>query len=148
MEELPRILGLDIGTKRTGVAVSDATRFLGSPLCTIEERDPVRWVTQVLDIINKEEVGTVVVGIPLNQYGEEGRDAVRIRSYVSLLRKRTPLPVVEWDERYTTVQAERSLISADLSRQKRKLVIDRVAATIILQGYLDSQRGPSEEHWH
>lgn len=145
-----RILGLDIGTKRTGVAISDATGFLGSPLGTIETRDPLKWITELVEIIQKEEIQEIVVGIPLNQYGEEGPDAVRIRSYVSLLRKRTDLPVVEWDERYTTVQAERALIDADLSRQKRKKVIDRVAASIILQGYLDSRRpaGSYDDLYH
>jgi putative Holliday junction resolvase len=138
MEDLPRILGLDIGTKRTGVAMSDASRFLSSPYTTIETRDPREWVRQLTEIIQKEEVAEIVVGLPLNQYGEEGTDANRIRSYINLLRSRTDLPVVEWDERYTTVQAERALIHADYSREKRKQVIDRVAATIILQGYLDS----------
>lgn len=143
MDAENRILGLDIGTKRTGVAISDAMRWLGRPYRTIETRDPREWVSQVVEITKEEEIGEIVVGLPLNQYGEEGDDAVRIRKYIQLVRDSVSIPVVEWDERFTTAQAERALIHADYSRKKRKEVIDQVAATIILQGYLDSLRGSS-----
>ena len=143
-----RILGLDVGEKRTGVALSDENRFLSTPLTTIETRDRGVWVNKVIEIIDKEGVGEVVVGLPLNQHGEEGKDAEWVRRYIALLKKRVSLPVVEWDERFTTVQAEHSLIEADLSRKKRKEVIDQVAASITLQCYLDCMRFKSEQMAH
>ncbi len=139
MEAGQRIMGLDIGTKRTGVAVSDETLFLSSPVHTIETRDPKVWVSEVTDLVKEREVGEIVVGVPLNQYGEEGEDAAWVKKRIELLRSRVTIPVVEWDERFTTVQAERRLLDVDMSRGKRKKVIDKVAATIILQGYLDSR---------
>lgn len=144
--ELGRILGLDIGSKRTGVAVSDSYRMIATPLTTVEARKKGEWVTKVIEIIEKEEATAVLAGMPLNQYGEEGKDAQNIRTYIALLRERVSIPVIEWDERFTTVQAERALLSADMSRGKRKDVIDKVAAAIILQSYLDSLRYSASEN--
>lgn len=143
--ELGRLLGLDVGSKRTGVAVSDAYRMIATPLTTVEAKNKGEWVKKIIEIIEKEEISAVLIGIPLNQFGEEGQDAKNIRGYIALLRERVSLPVIEWDERFTTVQAERTLISADVSRRDRKGVIDKVAAAIILQSYLDSLRFSSEQ---
>lgn len=135
----PRILALDIGLKRTGVAISDENLRISLPLKHIEASKKGEWVNQIAKIVEESEgVGQILVGLPLNQFGEEGPDAVKIREYVAVLRERINLPVIEWDERFTTVQAERSLITADVSRRKRKQVIDQIAASIILQSYLDS----------
>jgi putative Holliday junction resolvase len=133
-----RLLCLDIGHKRTGVAVSDETRSIASPMGVIHGSEKGPWLLAVQEYINRHEVGGVVVGIPLNQDGEEGRDALEIRKFIALLQERAGIAVIEWDERFSTVQAERRLIEADVSRKKRKGVIDKVAAAIILQSYLDS----------
>jgi putative Holliday junction resolvase len=135
-----RIVGLDIGAKRTGVAISDEGRHIACPHGWIESSKKLRWAKEISQLAEKVEASSFLVGMPLNQDGEEGEDARRTRQYIAVLRENSTLPVVEWDERFTTVQAERTLISADLSRTKRKQVIDQVAASIILQSYLDSLR--------
>jgi len=133
-----RILALDVGSKRTGVALSDETRLFASPLKTIEGSQLKSWVSEIQKLIEEHEVAEVLVGLPLNQFGEEGRDAQNIRKYIAALRGALSIPVIEWDERFTTLQAERTLLEADVSRKGRKKVIDQLAACIILQGYLDS----------
>lgn len=142
--ETGRIMALDIGTKRTGVALSDELRLIASPRDTIQEKRIDLWFKKVCEFIEEEEVTSIVVGLPLNQYGEEGPDAERIRQYLSMMRKRVSIPVIEWDERFTTLQAERLLIGSDVSREKRKLVIDKIAAAIILQSYLDSLKSNNQ----
>ncbi|NBX76365.1 MAG: Holliday junction resolvase RuvX [Proteobacteria bacterium] len=133
-----RIMALDIGSKRTGVALSDETRLFASPLLTLEETQIKPWLVKVQKLVEEHEVAEVLVGLPLNQFGEEGKDALNIRRYIAALQEGLKIPVIEWDERFTTVQAERTLIDADLSRKNRKKVIDQIAACIMLQGYLDS----------
>ncbi len=139
------ILGLDIGTKRTGVAVSDEGGTFSFPRDTIVTRNREEWFAKVKQVVEDDNVQEIVVGMPLNQDGEHGKDAQGIQVHIALLRERLKLPVIEWDERFTTHQAERTLLEADLSREKRKTVIDKVAATIILQSYLDSLRFKQEE---
>lgn len=131
-------MALDIGSKRTGVAMSDELRLISSPHTTIEARNRKEWLEKIAEIVEEMDVGSVLVGLPLNQHGEEGEDAQAIQKYIAALRERLNVPVIEWDERFTTVQAENLLVSADVSRGKRKQVIDKVAAAIILQSYLDS----------
>lgn len=138
--EKPRILALDIGSKRTGVALSDELRLISSPLTTVEAKNKKEWAQKIIDIVEESEAGSVLVGVPLNQHGEEGADAKKAKEFIALLRERLSVPVIEWDERFTTVQAENLLVTADVSRMKRKQVIDKVAAAIILQSYLDSLR--------
>lgn len=133
-----RRLGLDIGLKRTGVAVCDELGMIASGLTVLEAERKAVWVDKVLKIVEENEVVEIVVGLPLNQDGERGQDAARIGEYVRLLEQKTAIPVIEWDERFTTVQAERLLIEADLSRERRRQVIDKISAVIILQSYLDS----------
>lgn len=136
-----RVLALDIGDRRTGVAVCDEERIISSPLVVVLAKGKKEWLTKIRRVIEDEQVVEVVVGMPLDQYGEQGRDATKIQGYIKLLRKAITVPVVEWDERFTTVQAERALLEADVSRAKRKEVIDKVAASLILQAYLDTQSG-------
>jgi putative holliday junction resolvase len=143
-EEAKRTLGLDIGTKRTGVAIADETLTLASPLTHIEAHSKKEWLRKLLVFFENYEIEQLIVGIPLNHHGEEGEDANRIREYIALLREKVTYPVIEWDERFTTVQAERSLITADISRKNRKQVIDKVAASIMLQSYLDHLRFEEE----
>ena len=131
-------IGLDIGTKRTGVAVSHGLLNIASPHSVIEATQKDVWFKKVTEIIEEEEVTRIVVGMPLNHHGEKGNDANRIMEFIAMMRKRISIPVIEWDERFTTVQAERVLLEADMSRKKRKQVVDKIAAAIILQSYLDS----------
>ena len=139
-----RIMALDVGSKRTGIAISDESRQIALPLTHIVATQKKDWLRQIQTVIIEKNVDQIVVGLPLNQWGEEGIDAKNIQSYIALLREETQLDVVEWDERFTTVQAERVLIDADMSRKKRKNVIDQVAATILLQSYLDSRPNKTE----
>lgn len=133
-------MALDIGQKRTGVALCDESRLIASPYATVDSQNRKTWVEAIALIAREEEVGAIVVGMPLNQHGEEGEDAKNIRKFIALLQERVALPVIEWDERFSTVQAEKTLLSADVSRKKRKEVIDKVVAAILLQSYLDSLR--------
>jgi putative holliday junction resolvase len=144
---MSRILALDVGSKRTGLALSDETQTLGTPYGLIETGDQRELVSKVVKIVKEQEVERVVVGVPLNHHGEEGVDAQKVRVFIALLRERMTEPVIEWDERFTTVQAERSLITADMSRSRRKQVIDKVAASIILQSYLDSLHFQDTSRW-
>lgn len=140
-----RVMALDIGEKRTGVALSDESLLIASPHSTIEARGKKDWLRQVGALVDAENVARILVGLPLNQYGEEGDDAKNTRKFIALLQEGLKVPVVEWDERFSTVQAERALIGADVSREKRKGVIDKVAAAILLQSYLDSLRFHSND---
>jgi putative Holliday junction resolvase len=136
-----RILGLDIGERHTGVAVSDESKTFAFPLTTIHAYNKRQWIAEVIKVLTAEEnIESIVVGLPLTHDGEEGRDAKNMQTYVALLQEKTKFPVIQWDERFTTVEAERYLLEADVSRSKRKEVIDKVAATIILQNYLDSKK--------
>ena len=110
---------------------------LASPVTHIEVTGQNDWIKKVLLFLESYEVEQIVVGLPLNHHGEDGQDAERIRKYIALLREKTSFPVIEWDERFTTVQAERYLISANVSRKNRKQVVDKIAASIMLQSYLD-----------
>ncbi|MFM8315630.1 MAG: Holliday junction resolvase RuvX [Deltaproteobacteria bacterium] len=139
-----RTLGLDIGTKRTGIAIADETLTLASPLTHIEAHSHKDWLNKLLKFLENYDIEKVVVGIPLDHHGEEGEDAERIKKYIALLREKVNYPVIEWDERFTTAQAERTLISADMSRKNRKQVIDKIAASIMLQSYLDRLRFEKE----
>jgi putative Holliday junction resolvase len=146
-DEKPRIMALDVGSKRTGVALSDETRTLGTPFDTIITGDQRELVHKVAKLVEQKEVGRLVVGVPLNQFGEDGVDAIKVKQFIALLREKVKEPVIEWDERFTTLQAERTLLTADLSRDHRRKVIDKVAAALILQSYLDSlqfHREPSD----
>ncbi|NLS45073.1 MAG: Holliday junction resolvase RuvX [Firmicutes bacterium] len=131
-----RIIGLDIGSKTIGVALSDPCRIVSQPFSVIKRTDIRHDIDQVSKIVHDKEVSLIVVGLPLRTDGTRGESAVKTIEFVKRLKRRISVPVVTWDERYSTVAAERILITADLSRQKRKGVIDSVAAAIILDGYL------------
>ncbi len=138
-----RTLSLDIGSKLTGVACSDEYNLIASPVCVVEAVGLTQWIERIMEVVTQEEPTRIVVGLPLDNEGEAGRDAANIRRYIALLRERVSVPVIEWDERYTTVEAERVLLEADVSRKKRKQVIDKIAAAIILQSYLEYGVPPS-----
>jgi putative holliday junction resolvase len=137
-----RILGLDVGSKTVGVALSDEFGWTAQGLETIKinEDEKMFGFDQIGQIIEKYEVGKIVVGLPKNMNGTIGPRGEACQFYADELEKRFSLPVFLWDERLTTVAAERVLLEADVSRKKRKKVIDKMAAAMILQGFLDSQK--------
>src|SRR5688572_31311727 len=135
----PRILALDYGTKRIGVALSDELGWTAQPLETFERRSLDRDVSHIASLVDTHEVGEVVLGFPLQLDGREGPAIQAMRDFAAQLEQKLPVPLVMWDERLTTKAAEDLLIAADVSRKKRKGAIDRVAAAILLQSYLASR---------
>ncbi|MGC8659398.1 MAG: Holliday junction resolvase RuvX [Desulfomonilaceae bacterium] len=135
-----RALGLDIGSKRIGVALSDQSGIIAQALETISAKNPAQDVLRIVEIVRQHDVTEIVIGIPYNMNGSEGPQAQKIRQLLEILQKSVTVPIYEWDERLTTVAAERALLEADMSRSKRRKVIDQVAAALILQGHLDRRR--------
>ncbi len=131
------LIGLDCGTKSIGVAVSDAAGKIASPLRTIRRVGFATDVKQLLEVVRSRNVLGVVIGLPRNMDGSEGPSCQSIRSFALNLGRCTDLPITFWDERLSTVAAEKALIAAGASRRKRSRVIDHVAAALILQGSLD-----------
>lgn len=138
-----RILGLDYGDKTVGVAVSDSFGWTAQGLEIIKrssENEYKQSLGRLSDIIMEYEVETIVLGYPKNMNNTEGSRCEKTKAYQEKLEKRFPqIPVVLWDERMSTMAANRTLMEANLSRDKRKAVIDKMAAVHILQGYLDSK---------
>ena len=138
-----RILAIDHGTKRIGFALSDELGWTAQPLETFQRRDPEADIRHIQELVREHEVGLVVVGMPLRLDGEAGPAAKLVESFIQQLEPALAVPVVTLDERMTTRSAEEVLIAADVSRRKRKGIVDRVAAAILLQSYLASQEEPS-----
>lgn len=137
---LPRfgaLAGLDLGTKTIGVAVSDRLRSVASPLSTIRREKFTLDVEKLLKITTEREIAGLVLGLPMNMDGSEGPRCQSTRAFARNLEKLSPLPITFWDERLSTVAAERAMLEADMSRKRRAEVIDHVAAGFILQGALD-----------
>jgi putative Holliday junction resolvase len=132
-----RILGLDLGKKRVGIAISDELGWTAQGLEIFERQGINRDLDHIAHLIKNYGVEEIVIGLPRNQQGEIGTAAREVLDFVELCKKKFGVTVSTWDERFTTVAATRSLIEADLSRKKRKKVVDKVAAVLILQGYLD-----------
>ena len=135
-----RILGLDVGTKRIGVALSDGLFITSQGLETIYRQTLDKDLETIKNVIKENDVGEVVVGLPLNMNGTYSQKTKEVVEFMDNLSKAIGIPVKTWDERLTTVQAERVLLEADVSRRKRRQTADRLAAQIILQGYLDSRK--------
>jgi len=135
-----RILALDVGTKRIGVALSDELLITAQGQATIERRSLEHDLAEIKRIIIENGVEEAVVGLPLNMNGSYSAKTKEVVEFMDSLTKAVDIPVKTWDERLTTVQAERALLEADMSRAKRKKVIDKLAAQIILQSYLDSRK--------
>ncbi len=135
-----RILGLDIGKVRTGVAISDELAVVATPLRTIKASGRTGLIKEIAKIIDEYDVGEIVVGLPLNLDGTEGVRAGEVRRFAVALEKATGLKAAFWDERFSTVAVTRVLIDADISRAKRKDMVDKSAAAYILQGFLDRKR--------
>ncbi|MCR6110297.1 Holliday junction resolvase RuvX [Bacillus sp. A301a_S52] len=136
-----KILGLDVGTKTIGVAVSDELGWTAQGVETIkrEENDLDGAFKRLEELIVDHQIAKIVVGLPKNMNGTIGPSGEACQEFAKELSQRTDLTVEMWDERLSTVAAERMLVSADVSRKKRKKVIDKMAAVMILQGYLDRQ---------
>jgi len=137
-----RLLGVDFGTVRVGLAVCDPDRIVASPLATYTRRDPAADAAYFKQMAAAEEVVGLVVGLPMHTDGREGVKAQEARAYGAWLGTATGLPVVFADERFTTVHAEAALWDAGLTHKRRKDRRDRVAAQILLQAYLESERPP------
>jgi len=131
------IIGLDLGTRTIGVAMSDVDRTIATPHYTIRRKDQKKDMGRIWQIAAERDVCGVVIGMPTNMDGSHGPRSQSTRAFARSLEMYMPRPVTFWDERLSTVAAERALIEADTSRAKRELVIDKVAAAVILQGALD-----------
>ncbi len=136
-----RILGLDVGDRTIGVALSDESATLASGLRTIRRAGLKKDLRELAELARGREVGTVVVGLPRSLDGSEGPQARKVRAFVEALKTAVKVPVVTWDERFTTVAAEHALIEGGVSRARRKELVDKVAAVLILQNYLDYLKG-------
>ena len=134
-----RLLGLDVGTKTVGLAVSDPLGMVATPLTTLRRKKWAQDAVAVHDLVAEREIGGVVAGLPLNMDGSEGPRCQGVRQFCKNLTEKIDLPLLLWDERWSTAAVERQLIDADVSRKKRADVIDSHAAAWILQGYLDAQ---------
>lgn len=134
------LAGLDLGTKTIGVAVSDAGHMIATPLETIKRSKFTLDAAALMKIIEHRQIGGIVLGLPRNMDGSEGPRAQATRAFARNLSRLTDLPITFWDERLSTVAAERALLEADTSRKRRGEVIDHVAAGVILQGLLDRLR--------
>jgi putative Holliday junction resolvase len=143
LEKLPqtsRLMGLDLGTKTIGIATSDLTRQIATPITTVVRTKFTPDATEILRIATQENVGVLVLGLPINMDGTEGPRAQATRAFARNLAKLTPLAIVFWDERLSTAAVERMLIEADTTRAKRDKVVDKLAAAWILQAALDALR--------
>lgn len=133
-------MALDVGERRIGVAVSDETNIIAIGLGAIERKTPAYTLETIKALINQYEIGKVVVGLPLTMKGEKSIQAQKASGFIDALQQDIDIPVVSFDERLSTRQGERLLIEADVSRRKRKKVIDKMAAQIILQTYMESEK--------
>ena len=136
-----RIMGLDYGTKTVGVAISDALGFTAQGIETIqrkEENKLRRTLARIEELVSEYEVEKIVLGFPKHMNNDIGERAEKSLEFRDMLARRTGLEVIMWDERLTTVEAERTLIESNVRRENRKKYIDKIAAIFILQGYLDS----------
>ncbi|MBJ7595030.1 MAG: Holliday junction resolvase RuvX [Candidatus Dormibacteraeota bacterium] len=130
-------LGVDVGTVRVGLAGSDETGVIATPLRTVPRQPAARLWREVREVVEERLPACIVVGLPRRLDGSEGESAADARAVADQLHKRTGLPVEMWDERFTTAAAERSLIAAGQRRAQRRRSVDAVAATLLLQSWLD-----------
>jgi putative Holliday junction resolvase len=137
-----RILAIDHGSKRIGFALSDELGWTAQPLETFYRRNPDADIRHIQELVREHEVGQVLVGMPFRLDGEVGPAAKVVQAFIELLEPALSVPVITWDERMTTCAAEDLLIAADVGRQKRKGIVDRIAAAILLQSYLASLEQP------
>lgn len=137
---MKRILGLDLGSKRIGVAVSDSLGLTAQPVGVITRTTPAEDLAALHALAAQHEVGTIVIGLPLTPEGARGPQAQRVEAFGRELEAATGVPVAYADERFTTAEGQRAMRAAGVSEKKQRPMIDRVAAQLILQQYLDTHR--------
>jgi putative holliday junction resolvase len=137
---MSRVVGIDLGSRRIGVAVSDGLGLTAQPHATIARHGGVRDLQAIAEVVAKAGAGLVVLGLPLDPEGNEGTAARSAPAFADRLRAALPVPVEMIDESFSTVEAEAVLLEADLSRARRKQVVDRLAAAVILQRWLDQKK--------
>ncbi len=137
-----RILALDHGTKRIGIAVSDELGVIAQPLEFIAAEPFGAFLTRLREIIKEKQVEMLLVGMPRNMDGSYGPAALKVQTFVAVLKETLAIPLRTWDERLTSTQANRFLIQANVRREKRREKVDKTAAAILLQSYLDSRVTP------
>jgi putative Holliday junction resolvase len=144
-----RVLGIDHGQARIGLALSDPMGLLASPFQVLERRRRLKQDLKVIaGIVEEHAVLAIVVGMPFEMSGEAGKKAAEVRQFIRNLKTHVSVPVHEWDERLTTVAADRALDTMKVRGKRRKELVDQMAAAVILQGYLDAQSGPLDhEEW-
>lgn len=133
-----RVLGLDIGDKTIGIAISDPLGFTAQGITTIRRKTESIDICELSNICKEYSVDTIVAGLPKNMNGSIGPQSEKVLAFCEMIKGKIDIPLKMWDERLTTVAANRAMLEANLSRAKRKKIVDKVAATYILQGYLDS----------
>ena len=143
LESIPptgRIMGLDLGTKTIGVAISDGMRYSASPLETIKRTKFTQDAIRLEELIAQNNIAAIILGLPLNMDGSEGPRVQSTRAFARSLAQRISLPIAFWDERLSTSAVTRMMIDADLRRDRRAEIVDKLAASYILQGALDRLR--------
>jgi putative Holliday junction resolvase len=134
-----RVLAIDHGTKRMGIALSDETATIAQPLEFIPAEPFADFLARLKQLITEKQVDQILIGMPRNMDGSYGPAALKVQEFVAVLKETTAIPIKTWDERLTSAQANRMLIQADVRRDKRKQRVDAAAAAILLQSYLDSR---------
>ena len=140
-----KILAVDYGDARTGLAISDSTGFLATPIHTITEYNQEKLADKIAQAAKENNAEEIVVGLPVNMNGTEGVRAEKCRQFGDLLKEKTGLTVIMWDERSTTVSAHNILSELNVRGKKRKAVVDTVSAVLILESYLDFKRKKKEK---
>jgi RNAse H-fold protein YqgF len=135
-----KLMGLDLGTKTIGVAISDAMRYSATPIETIKRTKFTQDAARIVDLVEQNQVVALVLGLPLNMDGSEGPRVQSTRAFARNLARLLPLPLAFWDERLSTSAVTRMMIDADLRRDRRAEIVDKLAASYILQGALDRLR--------
>ena len=136
-------MGLDVGDKTIGVALSDELGVTAQPYETLKRKGDAEVLRRIRRIVDERGITAVIVGLPKNMDGTIGRQARKVMAFAERIKATLDVPVVHWDERLSTVAAERLLVQADVSRERRKVHVDKLAAALILQGYLDSDDAAS-----
>lgn len=135
-----RFMGLDVGDRRIGVAISDETGTIASPRETLTRSGNVKDLDHLLSLAEREGVREIVVGMPYSLDGSLGPQARKVERFIEAMRAQTDIPVTTWDERFSTISAEEVLIESNIRRSKRRQTVDRVAAAIILRRFLDARQ--------
>ena len=133
-----RILAIDHGVKRIGIALSDELKMIAQPLEFVPAEPFATLVVRLTELVQEKEVEMILVGMPRNMNGSYGPAALKVEEFVAALKSALPVPIKTWDERLTSAQANRILIASNVRRDKRKQKVDKMAAAILLQSYLDS----------